>query len=87
MKAKTQIQAITEALVNGEKISALTSFKEFGSLRLASHIFVIQKRHGIRLNRKDIKGKTRYGTTFVCTEYSMNRTDARLVKKAIVVAA
>ena len=81
MKAKTQIQAITEALVNGEKISALTAFKDFGTLRLGGQVFCIQKKYGIKLKRKDIKGKTRYKTTFVCTEYSMNRNDARLVKK------
>lgn len=87
MKVKTQGHAILEALINGEKLSALTAFKDFGSLRLGGRIFDIEKKYGIKLNRKSIKGKTRYKTAFHCTEYSMNRTDARLIKKAIKVAA
>ena len=84
MKAKqTQIGAITEALVNGEKISALTAFKEFGTWRLGARIFEIEKRYGIIFDRNDIKGKTRFKTNFMCTEYSMRRSDAKKVKRIL----
>ena len=83
MKAKTQGHAILEALINGEKLSALTAFKDFGSLRLGGRIFDIEKKYGIRLNRNDIKGKTRFKTNFMCTEYSMRRSDAKKVKRIL----
>ena len=83
MKAKTQGHAILEALINGEKISALTAFKEFGTLRLGARIFEIEKRYGIIFDRNDIKGKTRFKTNFMCTEYSMRKGDAKKVKRIL----
>ncbi|HRH57838.1 MAG TPA: hypothetical protein PLS10_09305 [Chitinophagales bacterium] len=83
MKAKTQIEAITNALIAGEKLTALSSLKDFGSLRLGGRMFEIQKKYGIDLIKNPIKGKTRYGTTFVVTEYSMRRSDAKKVKKLL----
>ena len=84
MKAKqTQIGAITEALVNGEKLSQLTAFKDFGALRLGARVFEIEKRYGIKLERNDIKGKTRFKTNFMCTEYWMRRSDAKKVKRIL----
>jgi len=83
MKAKTQIEAITLALIAGEKLTALSSLKDFGSLRLGGRMFEIQKKYGIDLIKNPIKGKTRYGTTFVVTEYSMRKSDAKKVKKLL----
>ena len=83
MKFRTQIEAITNALVNGEKLTALTSLKEFGSLRLGGRMFEIQKKYDIDLIKNPVKGKTRYGTTFVVTEYSMRKSDAKKVKKLL----
>ena len=83
MKAKTQIEAITLALIAGEKLTALSSLKDFGSLRLGGRMFQIQKKYGIDLIKNPIKGKTRYGTTFVVTEYSMRKPDAKKVKKLL----
>jgi hypothetical protein len=83
MKAKTQIEAITLALIAGEKLTALSSLKDFGSLRLGGRMFQIQKKYGIDLIKNPIKGKTRYGTTFVVTEYSMRKSDAKKVKKLL----
>ena len=80
---QTQIGAITDALVNGEKLSALTAFKDFGALRLGGRVFEIEKRYGIKLERKDIKGKTRFKTHFMCTEYWMRSSDAKKVKKIL----
>lgn len=83
MKAKTQIEAITNALIAGEKLTALSSLKDFGCLRLGGRMFEIQKKYGIDLIKNPIKGKTRYGTTFVVTEYSMRRSDAKKIKKLL----
>lgn len=83
MKAKSQIEAITNALIAGEKLTALSSLKDFGSLRLGGQMFCIQKKYGIDLIKNPVKGKTRYGTTFVVTEYSMRRSDAKKVKKLL----
>ncbi len=83
MKAKSQIEAITNALIAGEKLTALSSLKDFGSLRLGAQMFCIQKKYGIDLIKNTVKGKTRYGTTYVVTEYSMRRSDAKKVKKLL----
>ncbi len=82
MKTKqTQIGAITEALINGEKLTALSCFKKFGSLRMSAKAFEIEKRYGIRLVKKQHTGKTRFGTSCYFLEYSMLRGDAKKVKR------
>ena len=83
MKAKTQIEAITMALIAGEKLTALSSLRDFGSLRLGGQMFAIQKKYGIDLIKNPVKGKTRYNTTFVVTEYSMRRSDAKRIQKEL----
>jgi|JI10StandDraft_1071094.scaffolds.fasta_scaffold516664_2 hypothetical protein len=80
---KTQQNAILKALLAGEVISALTSLKDFGSLRLGARVFDIQKKYDIILNRKNLTGKTRYGTTYTVVQYWMSGKDIKKISKKL----
>lgn len=80
---KTQQNAILKALLAGEVISALTSLKDFGSLRLGARVFDIQKKYDIILNRKNLTGKTRYGTTYTVAQYWMSGKDIKKISKKL----
>ena len=80
---KTQQNAILKALLAGETISALTSLRDFGSLRLGARVFDIQKKYDIYLNRKNLTGKTRYGTTYTVTQYWMKKKDIKNISKKL----
>ena len=79
----TQQNAILKALLAGEVISALTSLRDFGSLRLGARVFDIQKKYDIYLNRKNLTGKTRYGTTYTVAQYWMQKKDIKKISKKL----
>ncbi len=81
--AKTQMEAVLNALIRGRKLTALGCFELTGSLRMSAKAHEIERLYSVQLIKKDIKGKTRYGTPFTCTEYSMSRTDAAKVKEKL----
>ena len=81
--AKTQMEAVLNELIRGRKLTALKCYELTGSLRMSAKAHEIKKRYGIELIKKDIKVKTRYGTSSICTEYSMSRTDAAKVKEKL----
>ena len=81
--AKSQTEAVLNALIRGRKLTALGCYELTGSLRMSAKAHEIERLHGVKLIKKDIKGKTRYGTPFTCTEYSMSRTDAAKVKERL----
>ena len=79
----TQQNAILKALLAGEVISALTSLRDFGSLRLGGQIFAIQKKYDIYLNRKNLTGKTRFRTTYTVAQYWMSGKDIKKISKKL----
>jgi len=81
--AKTQMEAVLNALIRGRKLTALRCYELTGSFRMSAKAHEIERLYGVQLIKKDIKGKTRYGTPFTCTEYSMSRTDAAKVKERL----
>ncbi len=81
--AKTQMEAVLNALIRGRKLTALGCFELTGSLRMSAKAHEIERLYSVHLIKKDIKGKTRYGTPFTCKEYSMSRTDAAKVKERL----
>ena len=81
--AKTQMEAVLKELIRGRKLTALGCYELTGSLRMSAKAHEIERLYGVQLIKKDIKGKTRYGTPFTCTEYSMSRTDADKVKEKL----
>jgi hypothetical protein len=81
--AKTQMEAVLNALIRGRKLTALGCYELTGSLRMSAKAHEIERLYGVQLIKKVIKGKTRYGTPFICTEYSMSRTDAAKVKEKL----
>lgn len=81
--AKSQTEAVLNALIRGRKLTALGCYELTGSLRMSAKAHEIERLHGVKLIKKDIKGKTRYGTPFTCTEYSMSPTDAAKVKEKL----
>lgn len=81
--AKTQMEAVLNALIRGRKLTSLRCYELTGSLRMSAKAHEIERLYSVQLIKKDIKGKTRYGTPFTCTEYSMSRTDAAKVKERL----
>ena len=81
--AKTQMQAVLNALIRGRKLTALRCFELTGSLRMSAKAHDIERLYGVQLIKKDIKGKTRYGTPYTCTQYSMSKKDAAKVKEML----
>ena len=68
---KTQWETILYHLQSnpGMTIRAWEAIKEFGFTRLSGIVKLIEYRTGIRLKRRDVKVKTRYGGTVWVTEY------------------
>jgi hypothetical protein len=69
----TQKQAITKAVFAGRKLTMMDGFLMFGTMNLHKRISEIETKWGVRLNRKEKKIKTRYGTNVVCTEYQLDK--------------
>lgn len=63
---KTTLQnAVLSYLRKGHKLTALSAFREFGTLRLSSVICVLRKA-GHRITSEQVKHKTkRYGTVMI----------------------
>ena len=80
---KTQQSEILNALIKGKKLTALDCFELTGSLRMSAKAFDIERDYNIALEKKTLKGKTRYGTPFTCTQYSMSKKDAEKVKEIL----
>ena len=80
---KTQQSEILNALIKGKKLTALDCFELTGSLRMSAKAFDIEKKYNIFLEKKTLKGKTRYGTSYSCTQYSMSKKDAAKVKEML----
>lgn len=53
-------------------ITSWQAIREFGFTRLAAVVKEIEKRTGIRLDRRDVQVETRYGATTYITEYWYN---------------
>ncbi len=69
----TQKQAIERAVFAGRKLTMLDGVRLFGTMNLHKRISEIEAKHGVRLTRKDIKVKTRYGSPVTCTQYQLDR--------------
>ena len=80
---KTQQSEILNALIKGKKLTALDCFELTGSLRMSAKAFEIEKKYNIFLEKKTLKGKTRYGTPYTCTQYYMSKKDAAKVKEML----
>ena len=80
---KTQQSEILNALIKGKKLTALDCFELTGSLRMSAKAFDIERDYNIALEKKTLKGKTRYGTSYSCTQYWMNKKDAAKVKEML----
>lgn len=79
---KTQKEAITNAVFNCRKLTSLDAVAMFGTIKLDSRISEIEKKYGIRLDRKWVKFTSRYGTAGKYYIYQLNRNKyANEIKK------
>lgn len=85
MKTKSATEAILAALIAGETLTTLNGFKDFGTSKLPTRLAEQERKYGFRCNRKEVHFKTKYGLPGVCLAYSMNRSDAKRVKKLLQV--
>lgn len=83
MKIKSATQAIIHALVSGEKLTTKNGFRDFGTSKLPTRCGELERKYGIRLNRKEVDFKSKYGVIGTCFEYSMKVHDRKKVGKLL----
>lgn len=83
MKIKSATQAILHALISGEKLTTKNGFMDFGTSKLPSRCVELERKYGIRLTRKEVDFKSKYGVAGTCYEYSMKVSDRKKVAKLL----
>lgn len=83
MKIKSATQAILHALIRGEKLTTQNGFRDFGTSKLPTRCCELERKYGIRLSRKEVDFKSKYGVMGTCYEYSMKVSDRKKVGKLL----
>ena len=68
---KTQVGMIYDWLKEGNPITPLDALAEFGCMRLQARIFDIEKRYGIKVRRKYVSRRNKFGVNVHFMQYSL----------------
>ena len=68
---KTQVGMIYNWLKEGNPITPLDALSEFGCMRLQARIHDIEQRYGIRVKRKYVSHRNKFGKQVSFMQYSL----------------
>lgn len=71
MNKPTQNSRLLGHLKQGNSITTMTAFTDFGVTKISNRMGEIEKETGEKIERKRIKVKTRYGGEVSVVEYSL----------------
>lgn len=73
MKANNATHAILGALANGEKLTTMNGFRDFGTSKLPTRIGELERKYAFTCHRKKVRFRTRFGLSEECFEYSIDK--------------
>jgi len=70
----TQRKRILNYVKTNGFIDRLTALVDCGIFELSARVGEIEKKEGVKFNKKRKKGKSRFGDSYTCVEYSLEET-------------